>query len=246
MTMRTAGLMAIGLGAALAACGGDDDAGGGGGNPAPFDESTDYDPDVEAASLSASVTNDLFPLPVGASWIYEAESDEGLERIEVSVESGTYSVWGVDARVVSDTAYLDDELIEDTDDWFAQDEAGNVWYLGEETAEYEAGEVVTTEGSWESGVDDALPGVNMLGDPQVGDTYRQEYLVDEAEDYATVVSLDEEVTVPAGTFTGCLKTHDQSAIDPELDEYKYYCPGVGTVLVEEGDVREELIEYSGL
>ena len=239
--------LVMGLMAALAACGGDDDGGGGGGgNPAPFDEDADYDPAVEASALSASVTNELFPLPVGATWVYEAETEDGLERIEVSVESGTYDVWGVEARVVRDTAYVDDELAEDTSDWFAQDDDGNVWYLGEDTAEYEGGEVVTTAGSWTSGEGGALPGVNMLGAPQVGDTYRQEYLAGEAEDYAVVVSLDEEVTVPAGTFTGCLKTHDLSAIE-DLDEYKYYCPGVGTVLVEEpGGVREELIEYDGL
>jgi hypothetical protein len=231
--------------AALAACGGDDD-GGDSSNPAPFDESADYDPDVAADALSTSVTNEFFPLPVGASWVYEAETDDGLERIEVSVDSGTADVWGVSARVVRDTAYLDDVLIEDTDDWFAQDDGGNVWYLGEATAEYEDGEVSTTAGSWKSGEGGALPGVNMLGAPQVGDTYRQEYLAGEAEDYAIVMSLDEEVTVEAGTFTGCLKTHDLSAIDPELDEFKYYCPGVGTVLVEEGDVREELISYDGL
>ncbi|HUS65425.1 MAG TPA: hypothetical protein VMZ28_12825 [Kofleriaceae bacterium] len=243
--MKT-GFLAMGLVAALAACGGDDDGGGGGGNPAPFDEDADYEPAVAADALSASVTNELFPLPVGATWTYEAETPDGLERIEVSVESGTYGVWGAEARVVRDSAYLDDELIEDTDDWFAQDDAGNVWYMGEATAEYEAGEVISTEGSWTSGEGGALPGVNMLGAPQVGDTYRQEYLAGEAEDYAIVMSLDEEVTVEAGTFTGCMKTHDLSAIDPELDEFKYYCPGVGTVLVEEGDVREELVAYDGL
>lgn len=233
------------MSASLSACGGDDD-GGGAGNPAPYEEGADYDPDVDPAALSDEVTNDLFPLPVGASWVYEAETDEGLERIEVSVNGDTEEVWGATTRVVRDTVWIAGEMVEDTWDWFAQDPDGHVWYMGEDTAEYEDGEIINHEGAWESGVGGALPGVNMLADPQVGDEYRQEYLAGEAEDYAVVLSIDEEVTVEAGTFTGCLKTRDLSAADPTLDEFKYYCPGVGNVLVEEGDVRVELIEYDGL
>ena len=86
----------------------------------------------------------------------------------------------------------------------------------------------------------------MLGRPRVGARYRQEYLAGEAEDFADVIELDVSVSVAAGQFEGCVRTHDQSVIDPELDEIKTYCPGVGNVLVEEGDVREELVEYAGL
>jgi hypothetical protein len=106
--------------------------------------------------------------------------------------------------------------------------------------------VVCDCGAWESGVDGALPGVIMLATPKVGDVYRQEYLVGEAEDIAEIVSLNETVTVPAGTFEGCLKTKDSSALDPSVFAYKYYCPGIGIALEEEGDERVELIEYSGL
>jgi len=214
--------------------------------PAPFDPDKPYEPDVDPAGLSVEITNALFPAPVGASWVYEAETDEGVERIEVSVDAETTDVFGTTARVVRDTVYVDDEMVEDTWDWYAQDEAGHVWYLGEDTFEYENGEVVCSCGAWEWGVDDALPGVVMLADPQVGDIYRQEFLEGEAEDYGEVVSIDETVEVVAGTFTNCIKTRDRSALDPSLDEFKYYCPGIGTVLVEEPDVREELIEYSGL
>jgi hypothetical protein len=214
--------------------------------PADFDPATPYEPDVSADELTALVDNPLFPAPVGATWVYQAETEDGTERIEVSVLSETKNVWGATARVVRDTVTVDGELAEDTWDWYAEDGEGNVWYLGEDTAEYEDGEEVCRCGAWESGVDGALPGVVMLAAPEIGDSYRQEYLAGEAEDYAEVVSLSETVTVPAGTFEGCLKTHDQSAIEPGLDEFKYYCPGVGNVLVEEGDVRVELIEVSGL
>jgi hypothetical protein len=214
--------------------------------PAPLDLGQPYEPRIAAGELSADVTNALFPAPVGATWVFEADTPDGLERIEIEVEAETVDVWGATARVVRDTAFLDGEMVEDTWDWFAQDGAGNVWYMGEDTAEYEDGEVVSREGAWEAGVDGALPGVVMLGGPRLGDEYRQEFLEGEAEDYGEVLSLDESVTVPAGSWTGCLKTRDRSVIDPELDELKYYCPGVGTVLVEEGDVRVELLEYDGL
>ena len=225
----------------LAACGGSS-----GGLPAPFDPDREYEPDVDAADLSPEISNPLLPFPVGATWSYQAETDEGLEVIEIVVEVDTFAVWGADARVVRDTVFVADEMVEDTWDWYAQDARGHVWYLGEETYEYENGEVVCECGAWEAGVDGALPGIVMLADPQPGDTYRQEFYEGEAEDYAEIVELDVTVTVPAGTFDGCITTRDLSAIDPGLDEYKYYCPGVGNVLVEEGDVRVELIAYSGL
>ena len=223
------------------ACGGDDD-GGSGGNPAEFNPDTDYAPAIDTSQLSADVDNPLFPLPVGATWNYEAPGPDGLEEIAVSVEADPIEVWGAQVRVVRDTARIDGNVIEDTRDWYAQDQDGNVWYMGEDTAEYENGEIVSTEGSWTSGVDGALPGVIMLGDPQVGLAYRQEYLAGEAEDYAEVVSLDESVEVADQTYTGCLKTNDLSAVE-DLNEFKYYCPGVGNVLVEEEDIDEELIEY---
>ena len=227
---------------AAVACGGDDDDGGG--NPAPFDPAAPlpYEPAIPS-DLGPEITNPLFPMPVGATWTMEATTEEGLEQIVVTVLEETREVYGVTARVVRDTVTVDGDVVEDTWDWYAQDGDGNVWYVGEDTTEYENGEVVSHEGAWEWGMDDALPGVVMLGDPQVGDVYRQEFLAGEAEDYAEVVSVDESLEVVGETRTGCLKTNDLSALDPELNEFKYYCPGIGTVLVEEPDATEELISY---
>ena len=234
----------------LAACGGDEEETSPqpteSTNPAAFDPGKAYEPQVNAAELTANLSHALFPAPVGASWVYEAQTPDGVERIEISVPAETKDVWGTTARVVRDTVYVDMEMVEDTWDWYGQDPKGNVWYLGEETYEYENGMVVCDCGAWESGVDGALPGVIMLATPKVGDVYRQEYLVGEAEDIAEIVSLNETVTVPAGTFEGCLKTKDSSALDPSAFAYKYYCPGIGITLEEEGDERVELLEYSGL
>jgi hypothetical protein len=205
-----------------------------------------YDPGVTSDDFTSGVDNPYFPLTVGAAWVYEAVTDEGTERTEMEVLAETKDVWGVTAAVVRDTAYLDGEMIEDTWDWFAPDNDGNIWYLGEDTYEYEDGEVVSSAGSWEAGMDGALPGMVMPISPTVGDAFFQEYYIGEAEDMAEIVSLDETVSVPAGEFTGCLETRDFSAIDPTANEFKYWCEGVGLVKVEEGDVIVELIEYSGL
>jgi len=215
------------------------------GMPASYDASSSYEVDIDAADLTPEITHTLFPTPVGAKWVYEKKSGDQVERIEVSVEAGTKDVWGAKARVIRDTVSLNGVMIEDTHDWYAQDDDGHVWYLGEDTAEYANGELVCHCGAWEAGKQGALPGVIMLAEPKVGYTYRQEYFAGEAEDIATVVSLDETVTVPAGTFHGCLKTKDGSALESG-SAYKYYCPGVGLTLEEEDGERVELVQRSGL
>jgi hypothetical protein len=194
-----------------------------------------------------SIDNPYFTLTPGTTFTYESETEEGTEEIIVVVTDETKEILGVTATVVQDTVSLDGELIEDTFDWFAQDKEGNVWYLGEDTKEYENGEVVSTEGSWEAGVDGAEAGIVMLADPQVGDTYRQEWYPGQAEDAAEVISLSEEVTVPFGTFTNCLQTREFSTLEPELNEYKYYCTAVGAVTLEvaiDSGERVELIDVN--
>jgi hypothetical protein len=137
---------------------------------------------------------------------------------------------------------------EDTLDWYAQDKAGNLWYLGEDTKEYEDGKVSSTKGSWEAGVDGALAGVLLPADPQVGMTYRQEYYKGEAEDRAQVESVDESAEIAYGSFDGILKTKETTPLEPDLVEHKYYAKGVGVVLViaasKEGPGREELISFT--
>ncbi len=154
---------------------------------------------------------------------------------------------GVTTTVVRDTEYEDGELVEETFDWYAQDNEGNVWYFGENSTEYEDGEPVSTEGSWEAGVNDSKPGIIMPGDPQVGDIYYQEFSPGEAEDQAEVLSLSESVTVAYGSFENCLKTREFTTLEPGEEENKYYAPGVGLLLEEEvegGDEKLELVEIT--
>ena len=210
----------------------------------PEDE---YRPVINASDFSANIDNPYFTLVPGTKFIYESKKAEGTERIEVTVLPETKMVMGVEARVVKDQVFLDGELIEDTLDWYAQDKEGNVWYFGEETAEYEDGKITTTAGSWEGGVDGAKPGIAMKANPQVGDSYWQEFYKGEAEDRADVLALGEGVAVPYGTFSDCLKTYDYTPLDPVAKEHKYYCKGVGFVTLEtnlEGDERTELVSVT--
>ena len=206
-----------------------------------------YSVSIDPEDFVQRIDNPYFPLLPGTTHSYEGLTPDGHERIEDVVTYETKQVMGVTCVVVHNTVTLDGELIEETYDWYAQDRQGNVWYFGEETREFEGGTPVTTAGSWEAGVDGALPGIIMPADPQVGDVYRQEYYAGEAEDMAEVLSLSESITGPYGSFEGVLLTRDWTPLEPSIAEHKYYAPGVGLireVLVQGGSGMVELVEIS--
>ncbi len=207
------------------------------------DEPVDLDP----ATFTADITNPYWPMEVGTRWTYREIDEEGNEQeVVVIVTDQTKEIAdGVTARVVRDTVTQDGELVEDTFDWYAQDDQGNVWYLGEDTAEFEDGEVSSTAGSFEAGVDGALPGIIMPADPQPGMQYRQEYFKDEAEDNGEVLALDQQVEVPADHYDDVILTADTITIEPDVLEYKLYARDVGPVLifgVSGGGGKEELLK----
>jgi hypothetical protein len=141
---------------------------------------------------------------------------------------------------------VDGESAEDTRDWYVQDGEGNVWYLGEEVKNIENGRLSDTEGSWEAGVDGALPGIVMWADPQPGEPYRQEYYPGEAEDMAQVLEGGLQLSTEAGSFSGALLTKEWTPLEPGVTEQKYYAPGVGLIreeVIEGGSGTIDLIEY---
>jgi hypothetical protein len=199
---------------------------------------------VEPANFVAAIDNPYYPLTPGTMMIFEGATDEGSERVETYVTHDTKRILGIDCVVVKDRVLVDGELVEETLDWYAQDKGGNVWYLGEDSREYEDGALVGTKGSWEAGVDGASAGIIMPATPQVGDTYRQEYYAGEAEDMAKVLSLTESAAVPYGSFDNLLMTEEWTPLEPNLLEHKYYAAGVGLVLevtVQGGSGRVELV-----
>ena len=247
---------------ALAACGGSASAPGPGGEPSgsatpsattspettaieipPVDGP--YDWDIDPANFVEGVDNPYFPLTPGTVLVYEGTSDGEREVVTVRVTNRTKGILGITAVVVRDTVRIAGEIREDTFDWYAQDVDGNVWYLGEDTKEYEAGEVVSTSGSWEAGVDGALAGVIMPADPVAGLAYTQEHYAGEAEDKGKIVRLGEQRTVPAGSYGDVLVTEDWTPLEPDVREHKHYAPGVGAVfeeLVRGGESVLRLVE----
>jgi hypothetical protein len=198
---------------------------------------------LDPADFTTKVDNPYWPMARGSKW--EIRSSE--EHVVVTVTNRKKDVAGIDAVVLRDTVTKPDgTLVEVTDDWYAQDSKGNIWYLGEDTKEYENGKVSSTKGSWEHGVNGAYAGIIIPADPKPGLEYRQEYYKGEAEDQAKVLRLDSKVTVPAGTFEDCLETEDTTPLEPDVVELKYYAKGVGPVLrtTAEGRGREELVSFT--
>jgi len=194
------------------------------------------------------IDNPYLPLAPGSRWVYrETAADGSKQRVVVKVTHRTRLIAnGVTARVVRDTATENGKVIEDTFDWYAQDGRGNVWYLGEDTKEYENGKVVSTKGSWEAGVDGATAGIVMPARPRVGMSYRQEYYRGHAEDRAKILSLGEQAEVPFGHFDRVLLTKEWNPLEPKVLEYKLYARGVGPVLaltISGGSDREELLRF---
>lgn len=200
---------------------------------------------IDPADYVSGVDNPYWPLVPGTTFIYEGESGGESERIVVEVSAATKNILGVACMVVRDRVWADGDLVEDTRDWYAQHVDGDVWYFGEDSREIEDGQVVGSEGSWEAGVDDAEPGVVMRAQPEVGESYRQEYYEDEAEDMASVLSLSAPAAVVFGSYPNCLQTREWSPLEPGVAEHKFYAPGVGLVLevmVEGGAGRVELVD----
>jgi hypothetical protein len=208
-----------------------------------------FAPAAGPADFTTRIDNPYLPMKPGSRWVYRETSVDGSrQKVVVRVTERTRLIAnGVTARVVRDTVTERGALVEDTYDWYAQDRRGNVWYLGEDTKDYEKGEVVSTDGSWEAGVDGARAGIVMPARPRVGMQYRQELYRGHAEDKARVLSLDDQAEVPAGHYRRTLMTKDWNPLEPKVLEYKLYARGVGLVLavgVSGGGGREELIRYA--
>ena len=131
--------------------------------------------------------------------------------------------------VVHDVVEVEGQAVEDTLDYYAQDSSGNVWYFGESVRNYTNGALDNTDGSWEAGVDGALPGIVMPAEQTVGHAYRQEYYAGEAEDLGEIIGIGDHVDVPAGSFDDVVVTRDWNPLEPDVIEQKYYAPGVGVV-----------------
>ena len=199
-----------------------------------------YKPDVNIAKFTntTNLTNPYFPVAAGKKYIYEGQTQDGLERIEEQRLDTTKTILGITCIVVNFKAFLNGTLIEEAWDWYAQDNDGNVWYFGEAVDNYNTnGSLKDHAGSWEAGVDGAQPGTIMPANPQTGMVYREEYYFNHAEDRAEITGTGLTVSIPLGTYTNCIQTKNWTELEPDLNENKFYAPGIG--LVKEVNVTDK-------
>jgi hypothetical protein len=191
--------------------------------------------DFNPNDFVSGVDNPLFPLPLGRRLIYRGAIDGEPTRVVTDVTRDHKTILGVPVVVVLDRVFTNGELSELTFDWYAQDKHGNVWYFGEDTKEFEDGEVVTTAGSFEAGKNGARAGIIMPAHPKVGVTTPQEDAPGVAEDRARVVDKQVALDVPYGSLRHCIRTTEFTPLEPDVLENKWYCPGVG--IAKEREVR---------
>ena len=205
---------------------------------------------LNPAEFTVNIDNPYYPLRPGDRRVYRETSPDGTRQKVVDEVTGRTKriASGVEARVVIGTVTnRRGKLLEYTEEWFAQDRAGNVWYFGEDTTSYEEGKP-SKFGSFEAGVGGAEPGVAMPARPRAGTRYRLEggYATG-AADHTEVLSVGkEQVEVPFGHFRRTVMTRDYSPLEPRVSELWFYARGVGAVLaidISDGDHREELIKF---
>jgi hypothetical protein len=215
-----------------------------------------------------TINNPYLPLVPGTTLVYRSNTPDGCEETRVTVTNGTKAIAaGVTARPVHDEVTLGatctgpKTLIEDTIDWYAQDDTGNVWYLGEDTKECGENGCVKGSGSWEAGADVShsgtlgVAGIIMVDQPRQGDQYQQEFYEGFAQDVAAVLGTDVDVTLSRPdalqprVFHHCLQTKEKSTLEPASTAHKFYCRDIGLVAEEDlsrGRVRAELIDPGAL
>lgn len=198
----------------------------------------------------------------GHTYVLRA-GEEGEETVVVHVTDESREILGIACRIVVDIVVevaeedgeIEYEAVEVTDDWFAQDMTGDVFYCGEVARNFEDGILRDLDGSFEAGIDFAKSGVLIRAFPMSGEAHRQEFALGEAEDIVQYVDLATAPTAEEGGDNPafpcspdlCLKTFDFAPLEPESTEFKYYLPGTGFVLaaaMEDGELtgeREELV-----
>jgi len=196
------------------------------------------------------ITNQYFPLATGDTHYFHLEAveygDTIFEESFIASTTDVKTILGINCKVIHDLVTTDGIVTEYTYDWYVQDILGNVWYFGEDTKKLLDDGTWSTEGSWEAGVDGALPGIIMFSNPAdyIGKKVYQELYLGQAEDQAAIVSTNETVVIDYGTFTGCVKTAEWTVLAPGVIGNKYYAPGIGLVFsetVQGGVEHQELV-----
>jgi hypothetical protein len=192
----------------------------------------DYNPEINPADFTPNITNPYFSLPVGKKTVYRSKSEEGTERLEILTSGWTYTIMGVETLAYWNRLYLNDVLVEDTRDYLAQNkQTGDVWYFGENVDNYENGNLANHDGTWFAGEGTAKAGIWMIANPRVGDEFVHEFKGSEQYNLTKIVGVNEAITVPAGSYTDCVKTF-ASAVPEDTTATYYFCQDIGDIALE--------------
>ncbi len=188
---------------------------------------------IADCTLSTTGRSRYFVLEPGFRILLESDDT----KVQITVLDKTKTVDGILTRVVEEREWVDGKLYEVAMNYFAMcGRTKDVFYFGEEVDFYEDGKIVKHDGAWLAGVGGARAGMIMAGAPRLGMKYYQEIAPGVAMDRAEVVKLDGVCKTPAGTFSGCMRIKEGTALDPDEEEFKIYAPGIG-LIGEEEDLR---------
>lgn len=190
--------------------------------------------EVSAKHLVTEGKNPFFILEPGYQLVLNGEDEGASFELTITVLNETKNIAGFSTRVVEERETRGGGLVEVSKNYFSIDRNTHaVYYFGEDVDIYKQGKVASHEGSWLTGQNGAKFGLILPGAPKIGDKFYQEMAPGTAMDRAEIVSLNETMQTPAGTFTNCLKTLETSALNPDEQAYKFYAPGVGLIKEEE-------------
>ena len=188
------------------------------------------------ADFGDRIDNRWFPLRPGTTFEYHGVKDGKPARDMLTVTHRHRTILGIHSTVINDRLYLNGRLAERTTDWYAQDNRGNVWYLGERTATLDRrGRTLSAEGSWQAGAHGARAGIYMPAHPKPRQTGRQEYYSGHAEDQFKILTLNAHVQSPAVSSDHALLTQETTRLEPGIVDHKLYVQGIG-------DVREQTVK----
>jgi hypothetical protein len=190
---------------------------------------------VDPANFTNPQPNPYFPIEPGRVFLYRGTEGGRHLHERLTITHRTKDILGVTTVVVTDVLHADGYLAEKTEDWYAADNDGTVWYFGEDTATYDRkGRVSSREGSWQAGVRGAEAGIIMPANPGPADAYRQEFWRGHAEDQAWIVQNRARVSVAYGSLDHVVRSYEWTRLEPHVVSLKLYAPGLG--IVREQDV----------
>ncbi|TSE15939.1 hypothetical protein B1A87_008525 [Arthrobacter sp. KBS0703] len=196
---------------------------------------SEYNPQIKPADFTTNITNKYFALPAGKKMTYESTDLRGItERIEIEILNESKVIEDVETAIYLDKVYSNGQLVEETRDYLAQHKNGDVWYFGEDVNNFFNGNLLNHSGSFIHGKDGAKAGIWMKAEQRVGDSYRQEYYLGQAEDMRDTLATGLTVSTKSGKYTDCVKVYDWTPLEKNSREHKYYCPKVSSlVLIED-------------